>query len=99
MAVIHIAYVSMKMPGSKGVITIKADQPDALACKNTLLSQVGRFGEKAVQEQAAKAAKVKGGSTPSKISTTKPPIGNSPWIPPASKGTNIASASTLVPTD
>jgi hypothetical protein len=50
MAVIHTAYASMKMSGSKGVITIKADQPDALACENTLLSQVGRFGEKAVQE-------------------------------------------------
>jgi hypothetical protein len=36
---------------------------------------------------------------PSKISTSKPPIDNSPRIPPASKGTNVASVSTEVPTD
>jgi hypothetical protein len=32
MAVIHTAYTTLKMPGPKGVITIKADQCDALAC-------------------------------------------------------------------
>jgi hypothetical protein len=26
---------------------------------------------------------------------SKPPIDNSPWVPPASKGTNIVSGSTL----
>jgi hypothetical protein len=31
MTVIHTAYDTMKMPGPKGVITIKADQCDALA--------------------------------------------------------------------
>jgi hypothetical protein len=31
MAVIHTAYATMKMSGPKGVITIKADQCDALA--------------------------------------------------------------------
>jgi hypothetical protein len=31
MTVIHTAYGTMKMPGPKGVITIKADQCDALA--------------------------------------------------------------------
>jgi hypothetical protein len=31
MAVIHTDYAMMKMPGPKGVITIKADQRDALA--------------------------------------------------------------------
>jgi hypothetical protein len=35
MAVIHTAYNMMKMPGPKGVITIKADQRDTLACENT----------------------------------------------------------------
>jgi hypothetical protein len=42
---------------------------------------------------------MKGGSTASKISMSKPLIGSSPRIPPASKGTNVASASTPVPTD
>jgi hypothetical protein len=58
------------------------------------LSYVGCFEEKAAQEQAAKAAKVKGGSMPSKTSASKPPIGNSPRLLPSSKGTNIALGST-----
>jgi hypothetical protein len=54
------------------------------------LSYAGRFGDKATQEQVAKAAKIEGGGTPSKASGSKPPIGNSPRLPPASKGTHIA---------
>jgi hypothetical protein len=46
MAVIHTAYATLKMPGSKGVITIKVDQRDALAYENTTLMHVGRFSEK-----------------------------------------------------
>jgi hypothetical protein len=63
MAVIHTTYATLKMPGSKGVITIKADQRDALACENATLMHSGRFGKKAVQEQAANIAKTHGGST------------------------------------
>jgi hypothetical protein len=70
-----------------------------VACKNALLSHDGRFGEEATQEQAAKIAKMKGVSTPSKISVSKPPIGSSLRIPPASKGTNVALASIPVPTN
>jgi hypothetical protein len=99
MAVIHSAYATIKMPGPNGVITIKADQRDAMACENTSLSHADRIGVKAAQEQATKAAKVKGGTTPSKILASKPPIGNSPRVPPASKGTNIASASVQTPVD
>jgi hypothetical protein len=40
MAVIHTAYDMMKMPGPKGMIMIKADQRDALACENAMLTQV-----------------------------------------------------------
>jgi hypothetical protein len=40
MAVIHTAYVTMKMPRPKGVITIKDDQRDALACENASLSHM-----------------------------------------------------------
>jgi hypothetical protein len=47
MVVIHTAYATMKMPGPKGVITIKADQRDTLACENASLSHVGHFGDKA----------------------------------------------------
>jgi hypothetical protein len=61
------------------------------------LSHTGRFGEKTAQVQAAKADKTKGGSTPSKPLVSKTPIDNSPQIPLASKGTNIASASAPSP--
>jgi hypothetical protein len=47
----------MKMPSPKGVITIKADQRDALACEYATLMHAGRFSEKAAQEQAAKVVK------------------------------------------
>jgi hypothetical protein len=41
MAIIQIAYATMKMPGPKGVITIKADQWDALAYENATLHMQG----------------------------------------------------------
>jgi hypothetical protein len=47
--VIHTTYATIKMLGPKGVITIKADQGDVLACKNASLSYDGRFGDKAAQ--------------------------------------------------
>jgi hypothetical protein len=50
MSVIHTAYAPMKMPGPKGMITIKADQRDALACENATLTHVGRFSEKVAQD-------------------------------------------------
>jgi hypothetical protein len=56
-AVIHTVYANMKMPDPKGVISIKADQRDALACENATLTHVGCFGEKAAQVQAAMVAK------------------------------------------
>jgi hypothetical protein len=37
MTVIHIAYATVKMPDPRGVITLKLDQRDALACENTTL--------------------------------------------------------------
>jgi hypothetical protein len=47
MTVIYNIYATMKMPGPKGVITIKIDQRDTLTCENATLTHVGRFGEKA----------------------------------------------------
>jgi hypothetical protein len=38
MAINHTAYATIKMPDPKGVIIIKADQRDALACENASLS-------------------------------------------------------------
>jgi hypothetical protein len=78
MTVIHTAYATMKMPSPKGVITIKADQQDALACENVTLTHAGRISEKATQEQATKVAKMQGGITPLKSSVSKPLIGSSP---------------------
>jgi hypothetical protein len=95
MMVIHTSYATMEMPRPRGVITIKANQRDALACENTSLSHADRLDEKATQEQATNTTKTKGGSTLSKPSVSKPPIGNSSHIPPALKGTNVASASAL----
>jgi hypothetical protein len=46
MAVIQTAYATIKMPGPKGVITLKSDQHDALACENASLTRVRWFGEK-----------------------------------------------------
>jgi hypothetical protein len=57
MVVIHTACATMKMPELKGVVTIKTDQQDALACKNASLSHIERYGDKAAKEQMAKMAK------------------------------------------
>jgi hypothetical protein len=50
MAVIHTVYATMKMPGPKGVITIKTDQRDALPCENVTLTYAGHFSENAAEE-------------------------------------------------
>jgi hypothetical protein len=41
MVIIHTAYAIMKVPSPKGVITIKVNQRDALACENTSLTHAG----------------------------------------------------------
>jgi hypothetical protein len=87
------------MPGPKGVITIKADQHDALVCENATLTHDGRFGEKAAQEQAAKIAKTHDCSTSFRSSTPKPLAINSPRPPLAKKGTYGTSVSNQQPTD
>jgi hypothetical protein len=94
MAVIHTAYATMKMSGPKGVITIKADQQDVLACENATLMHPGHFGEKAAQEQAAKVAKTQGGSTLLRSSTPKPLTIDTPRPPSVKKVTYAASPST-----
>jgi hypothetical protein len=64
MAVIHTPYATIKMPGPRGVITLKSDQRDALACENASLTHAGRFNKKEAQNLAAKVVKMHGGGTP-----------------------------------
>jgi hypothetical protein len=52
MVVVHTAYATIKMLGPKGVISLKSDQRDALACENTTLTYARWFGEKEAQELA-----------------------------------------------
>jgi hypothetical protein len=99
MVVIHIVCATMKMPVPKGVITIKADQQDALVCENATLTHARWFGEKAAQEQAAKVVKTHGGSTSFKSSAPKPLTIGSPSPPSAKKDIYGASASNQQPTD
>jgi hypothetical protein len=99
MAVIHTTYATLKMFGPKGMITIKADQRDALTCENATLTHVGRLSEKATQDQATKVAKTHGGSTSFKSSVPKPLTIGSLRHPSAKKGAYGASASSQQPTD
>jgi hypothetical protein len=99
MSIIHTIYATMKMSGPKGVITIKADQQDALGCENATLTHVGRCGKKVAQEQAAKVVKTKGGSTSLRSPVPKPPIIGIPLPHSVTKGTCVASTSTQQPVD
>jgi hypothetical protein len=93
MEIIHTTYTTMKMSYPKGMITIKDDQRDALACENATLTHAGWFSKKAAQEQAAKVAKTKGGSTPLRSPAPKPPTVGTPLPPSAKKDTYVASSS------
>jgi hypothetical protein len=88
-----------KMPGPKGVITLKSDQRDALVYKNVALTHAGRFGEKEAQELVAKVAKTHGGSTPVRTAAHKPPIGSTLWLPAEKKSTFMHSMSNQPATD
>jgi hypothetical protein len=46
MMVIHTTYATIRMPRPKGVIILKSDQCDALACENAALTHVEWFNEK-----------------------------------------------------
>jgi hypothetical protein len=81
MVVIHTAYATIKMPGPKGIITLKSDQCNALPCENATLTHAEQFIEKEVQEFAAKMAKTHGGSTLVRMVVTKPPFGGTPSPP------------------
>jgi hypothetical protein len=46
MMIIYTPYAIIKLPGPRGVVTLKSDQRDALACKNPSLTHAGKFGKK-----------------------------------------------------
>jgi hypothetical protein len=93
MVVIHIAYATIKMPGREGIIVLKSDQRDALACENAALTHAGRFGEKEAQELAMKVAKAHGGSTPIRTAAPKPPAAGTLRPPAEKKSTFVGSTS------
>jgi hypothetical protein len=94
MTVIHTAYAKIKMPGPRGVITLKSDQCDALACENVTLTHARKFGEKEAQNLAAKIAKTHGGGTPARTVTPGPLAGNTPKTPAAKKSMMVIPIST-----
>jgi hypothetical protein len=101
MAVIHTAYATVKMPGPRGVITLKSDQRDALACENAALTHAGRFGKEETQKLAVKVAKTYGGGTPAKMVTPGPSAGGTSKTPVAKQkqGMTVTPTSTQHATD
>jgi hypothetical protein len=83
----------IKMPGPKGVIIIKSDQCDTLACENAALRHTGRFGKKEAHELAAKMAKTHEGGTSVRTVAPKPPIGDTPRSTAEKKSTFVDSTS------
>jgi hypothetical protein len=63
------------------------------------LTHAERFSEKATLEQAAKVAKMHGGSTPLESPMPKPLTIGTPRPPSAKKGTYVVSMSNQLPTD
>jgi hypothetical protein len=95
-AIIHTAYATIKMPGLKGIIVLKSNKHDALACENATLTHAGQFGEKEAQELAVKVAKAHGGRTPIRTVTPKPPA-TSTHRPPAKKKSTFVGSTTNQP--
>jgi hypothetical protein len=91
--VIHTAYATIKMSGPKGVITLKSDQRDAVACENATLTHVEKFGNKEEQDLAVKMTRVQQGNTPSRIATPGSAAGGTPRPITSTKGITMASPS------
>jgi hypothetical protein len=101
MAVIHTAYATVKMPGPRGVITLKSDQCDALACESASLTHVGRFGKEEAQKLAMKVAKMHEGETPAKAVMPGPSAGDTSKMPVAKQkqGMTVTPTPTQCTTD
>jgi hypothetical protein len=93
MAVIHTAYATIKMTGPKGIIILKSDQRDALACDNAALTHAGWFDEKETHELAVKVAKGHRGSTPIRTGVSKPPVADTHRPPLEKKNTFVGATS------
>jgi hypothetical protein len=93
MTVTHTPYATIKMPGPKGVITLKSDQRDAVACENVALTHAGKFGNKEAQDLAVKMARIQQGNTPSRIATPGSAAGGTPRPITSKKGITMASPS------
>jgi hypothetical protein len=93
MAVIHTAYATIKMLGPKGIIILKSNQCDALACENEALTHVRWVGGKEAQELAVKVARAHRGSTLIRIVAPKPPAAGTLWPPAEKKSTFVGSTS------
>jgi hypothetical protein len=94
MAVIHTAYATIKMPGPKGVITLKSDHRDDVACENAALTHAGKFGNKEAQDLAVKMAKIQQGNTTSRIATPGSAAGGTSRPVTSTKDITVASPST-----
>jgi hypothetical protein len=101
MAVIHTAYAIVKMSGPTGVITLKSDQHDALACESTVLTHAGRFGKEEAQKLVVKVAKMHRGGTPAEAVTPRPSVGDTSKTPVAKQkqGMMVTPAPTQRTTD
>jgi hypothetical protein len=93
MAIIHTAYATIKMSGPKGVITLKSDHQDAVACENAALTHAGKFGNKEAQDLAVKMAKIQQGNTTSRIATSGSAAGGISRPVTSMKGITVASPS------
>jgi hypothetical protein len=89
------------MSGPRGVITLKSDQRDALACENTTLTHAGRFGKEEAQKLAAKVAKTYEGGTPTKTMTPGPSAGDTSktHVAKQKQSMTVTPASTQCTTD
>jgi hypothetical protein len=93
MAIIHTAYATIKMPGPKGVITLRSDHRDAVACENASLTHALKFGNKEAQDLAVKMAKIQQGNTPSRIAMPGSAAGGISRPATLTKGITVASPS------
>jgi hypothetical protein len=93
MAVIHTVYATIKMTGPKGVITLKSDHRDAVACENAALTHAEKFGNKEAQDLAEKIAKIQQENTPSRIATPGSAARGTSRPVTSTKGITVASPS------
>jgi hypothetical protein len=101
MRVIHTAYATIKMSGPRGVITLKSDHRDALACESAALTHAGRFNKEEAQKLVVKVAKTHGGGTLGKTVTPGPSAEDTSKMPVAKQKLSmmVTPASTQRTTD